>query len=109
MLKHAAVSSDGRESRGKAAAVVADSVAVARLNDVGELAPARARRVRDDRVRPRVGASVAELVPGVDVGEAVVRAASVDVEGSYHGLCPSRRVVSATAHVSARCGLMRRR
>ena len=104
VLDHTAPPTHRRERGSKAAAVVAEHGGV-RLREVArrKLAPPLARRVRDDGVRPGVEARVAGRIPRVDVVEAVVRAAGLDVErcnGAHHGDTPARRA-STAASVSA--------
>lgn len=80
MLEHAAVSSHTRQRRREAPAVIAALVAPAGLHQAGKPTPPRARRVRYDRMRSRVEASVARFIPRVYVGVSVVGASCLDVE-----------------------------
>lgn len=80
MLKHAAEAPDTLDSMSEAAAVVSNLLAIARLVDVCELAPPRARRMSHDRMRAIVVSGVAVDVPRVDAGKAEVNAVRLDVE-----------------------------
>jgi hypothetical protein len=85
MLEHAAPPTHGRDRRRKTTAVV--PLHAAHLHGrpaVPVAAPPLARRMRDDRMRPRVRARVALFIPRVDIVETRIHAGRLDEERRDH-------------------------
>src|SRR5690606_1996456 len=85
MLDHAAKFPNSRKRRDKATGVVTQLVLV-RLprRSVPEPPPPLAWWMRDDRIRPGIATSVADLAPGIDAGLLGVYPIGLDVECGDH-------------------------
>jgi hypothetical protein len=85
VLKDTAEAPYGLESSRETPSILAAPVAVQVLNESGETAPSLTGRVGDDGPRAGVQPRIAFFVPRVNVGEAVVGAVFLDVQGGDHG------------------------
>jgi len=98
VLEYAAERAHRLQRRGEAAVVVALLSTHASTRTAVPIAPpALARRVRHDRVRPRVIPRVALPVPGVDVGAPEVVAAALDEQGGDQNSSGCADLRNATA------------
>lgn len=111
VLEDAAPLADRGERGSEGAAVVAPHIPVSSLDESRERAPSSAWRVRNDRVRAGVEAGVTGLVPDVDVGEARVGSARVDVQSGDHRaslLASDAAMDAASRNATAASGLHKR-